>query len=186
MDSALEDVVAERAIERVIQRYARGIDRVDLELVRDCYWPDATDAHGPFSGRRDDYIDWVRTLLARHTMTMHDLNRPIVDRRDDVAAVETYGVGYHTGEPAGDVRWNNAAGFRYLDRFERRAGEWRIARRVTVVEWVTPWERDAELSIRFGDLSRRTPEDPIYPLLSEVLDQPAAEPGRPSDYPHSP
>jgi hypothetical protein len=160
----LDGLLAESAIRRVIAQYARGIDRIDLELVRDCYWPDATDAHGPFTGLRDDFITWVGSLLKRHTMTMHHLTSPLIDRRGDTAAVETYGVAYHCGEPAGDVRWNNAAGFRYLDRFERRDGQWRIATRLTVVEWVTPWERDSELSGRFGDLSRRDRTDPVYSL----------------------
>jgi ketosteroid isomerase-like protein len=158
----LDGLLSEQAIRRVLHRYARGIDRLDLELVRDCYWPDATDQHGPFTGSRDDYIEWAGSLLRRHTMTMHHLTSVDVDQHGDVAGVETYGVAYHCGEPAGDDRWNNAAGFRYLDRFERREGQWRIARRLTVVEWVTPWQRDAELSSRFGDRSRRDRTDPVY------------------------
>jgi SnoaL-like domain len=160
----VDGLLAEQAIRRVVQRYARGIDRLDLELVRDCYWPEATDAHGPFTGSRDEYIEWVESLLRRHTMTMHHLASPLIEQHGDTATAETYGVAYHCGEPVGDPRWNNVAGFRYLDRFERRDEEWRIAARITVVEWVTPWDRDAELSSRFGDLSRRDSDDPVYTL----------------------
>ena len=53
-------------------------------------------------------------------------------------------MAYHSGPPAGDLRWNYAAGFRYVDRFECRQQVWRIADRVTVVEWVTPWDADLE------------------------------------------
>jgi hypothetical protein len=158
----LELLLAERAIRRVIGLYARGVDRVDLELVRSCYWPEAVDSHGPFVGVRDDYIEWLRTLLARHTMTMHKLGPPLIEWDGAVAAVETYGVAWHSGEPAGDDRWNNVAGLRYVDRFECRSGEWRIASRTTVAEWVSPWQRDDELSGRFGNLARRNRTDQAY------------------------
>jgi hypothetical protein len=103
----LDLLLAERAIRRVVARYARGIDRMDLEMVRDCYWPEAVDEHGTFSGARDEFISWVSTLRARHTMTMHKMGPPLIDWYDGVASVETYCVAYHSGEPAGDSRWNN-------------------------------------------------------------------------------
>jgi hypothetical protein len=161
----LAELLAERDIRAVVLRYARGIDRLDLELVRSCYWPEATDVHGPFTGTRDEFVDWVGPLLQRQTMTMHHLANVLIDLSGDVAAVETYGVAYHAGGKAGDLRWNYAAGFRYVDRFERRDGEWRIADRVTVVEWVTPWDKDVERTAVFGDRSRRDTTDPVYAAL---------------------
>ncbi|MCW2526204.1 MAG: hypothetical protein JWM76_1064, partial [Pseudonocardiales bacterium] len=37
--AAIQNLLDERDIRRVIYDYARGIDRMDLELVRGCYWP---------------------------------------------------------------------------------------------------------------------------------------------------
>jgi hypothetical protein len=159
---ALDRLVTEQAIRALLARYVRGIDRLELELVRGCYWSDAVDVHGPFTGTRDEFVVWVSSLLRRHTMTMHHLSSILIEQHGDTAAVETYGVAYHAGEPSGDVQWNNAAGFRYVDQFERRDGEWRIADRITVVDWVTPWQRDEEQSARFGDLSRRDQTDPVF------------------------
>lgn len=158
----LDELLSEQAIRKVVQRYARGIDRLDYELVRDCYWPDATDVHGPFTGRRDEFVDWLKKLLPRHTMTMHCISGVLVEQRGDVAGVESYGVAYHSGEPAGDIRWNYAGGFRYVDRFERRDGQWRIADRVTAIEWVTPWARDDARVGALGSLARRSTADPVY------------------------
>ncbi|CAJ62181.1 MULTISPECIES: nuclear transport factor 2 family protein [Frankia] len=160
----------EAAIRRVLLEYCRGIDRLDLELVRGCYWPEATDRHGPFTGTRDEFIDWVGPLLGRQTMTMHHLGNVLVDipaghdvADAHVAVAESYGVAYHAGEPAGDVRWNYAAGFRYVDRFERRDGRWRIADRITVIEWVRPWDADRDRITKFGEhLPRRDRTDPLY------------------------
>jgi len=141
------------AIRDVVLRYCRGIDRLDLELVRDCYHPDATDDHGAFVGDRDEYVEWVGGILGRFAGTMHVVANQLVEVSGDAARSETYGVAYHWGDPPDDQERNFTTGFRYVDRFARRNGEWRIARRVAVREWthvvpaeqqlVIPPERDA-------------------------------------------
>lgn len=128
-----------RAIHDVVVRYCRGIDRRDRELVRACYWPDATDDHaGAFAGTREEFVDWVFRVLDRFTMTMHVVGNQLVEVDGDVADVETYGVAHHRGEPGDDRRRNYTTGFRYLDRFERRDGEWRIAARRVALEFTAP------------------------------------------------
>jgi hypothetical protein len=51
------------AIQDVLYRYARGVDRRDWELVRSVYHPDATDDHGGYRGGVDGLLDYLR---ARH------------------------------------------------------------------------------------------------------------------------
>lgn len=164
--SELAALLDERAIRRVLSRYCRGIDRMDLDLVRDCYWPEATDRHGPFTGTRDEFVAWVGPLLRRQTMTMHHLGNVLVDSLfddPDTAVAETYVVAYHSGVPAGDPRWNYTAGLRYVDRFERRDGQWRIADRVTAIEWTRAWDADLERIKKFGEhLPSRDASDPVY------------------------
>jgi hypothetical protein len=160
---ALAELLDERAVRRVLLQYCRGIDRLDMELLRDCYWPEATDRHGPFSGSRDEFVAWVEPLLRRHTMTMHHLGNILIDLDGPVAVAETYGVAYHSGEPAGDLRWNYAAGFRYVDRLERRDGQWRILDRITAIEWAREWDADRERIKVFGEhLPSRDHTDPVY------------------------
>lgn len=132
---ALED---EQAIRTVLLRYCRGIDRIDLDLVRDCYHPDAVDDHGAFRGGVDEFLAWIGRLLPRYGVTTHTLANMLVEghpTRTDVARVETYGVAEHQ-TPGGPPELNLTIAFRYLDRFERRDGEWRVADRVCTTEWV--------------------------------------------------
>jgi len=178
----LAALLDEQAIRRVLLRYCRGIDRLDIELVRDCYWPQATDRHGPFTGTRDEFLAWVVPLLRRHTMTMHHIGNMLIDfpadraAEPDIAVAETYGVAYHSGPPERDPRWNYAAGFRYVDRFERRDGTWRIADRVTAIEWVTPWDADLKRMKDFGDhLPRRDHNDPLYATRTQADSEGGAE-----------
>lgn len=164
-DPALQVLLDRQAIADVVLRYCRGIDRLDLELVRDCYHPDATDEHGTFTGTRDEYVDWVSGVLERYTGTMHVVSNQLIEVDGDRAHAETYGVAYHWGEPLTDHHRNFTTGFRYVDRFERRDGVWRIARRVAVREWtqvvpaqqqwVVPPERD-------GRRGRRDRSDAVY------------------------
>ena len=136
VEPEVQALLDHQAIRDVVLRYCRGIDRLDLELVRGCYHPDATDDHGSFRLRtRDDYVEWVGGVLMRYTGTMHVVANQLVELDGDVARSETYGVAYHHGDPPDDHRRNFTTGFRYVDRFERRDREWRIATRVAVREW---------------------------------------------------
>ena len=159
-------VLADRqAVVDVVLRYCRGIDRLDLELVRSCYHADATDEHGTFTGTRDEYVDWVAGVLTRFTGTMHVVANQLVEVDGDVADCETYGIAYHWGEPLDDPRRNFTTGFRYVDRFERRDGTWRIARRVAVREWthVVPAEQQLVIPAdRDGRRGRRDRTDAVY------------------------
>jgi hypothetical protein len=57
---------------------------------------------------------------------------------------------------------------RYCDRFEKRGGDWRVAKRTVVYDWVeeqTPPEKSEE--VRFGlrkPIGGSVPLDPIYEL----------------------
>jgi hypothetical protein len=163
----LQAVLDEQAIRRNILSYARGMDRLDFELVRDCYWPEAVDVHGPFRGRRDEFVEWVEGRMRRHTLTMHLFANILVELDGDAAGAETYGVAHHAGEPAADRSLNFTCGLRYVDRFERRGQEWRILDRLCLIEWYAPWDSDRERGALTAGASRRDRDDPAYAFHRE-------------------
>ena len=56
----IEAAVAKLEIQEALARYARGIDRQDVELAKSAYHPDATDEHGgPFHGNAHEVMDRV-------------------------------------------------------------------------------------------------------------------------------
>jgi len=123
-------------IREVIYRYCRGIDRLQLELVRSCYHPDGTDDHGDYRGGVDGFIDHVASVLPTWEHTSHFLGNLLIELDGDRARAETYGVAYHRRAARGDrPALDFVAGIRYVDDFERRDGEWRIAARVCLVDW---------------------------------------------------
>ncbi len=64
MDRALQDLIDKQAIREVVLTYCRGIDRLDFDLVRSAYHPDAIDHHTGFDGNIDEYIAWVTPKLS--------------------------------------------------------------------------------------------------------------------------
>jgi ketosteroid isomerase-like protein len=132
----MERALDQLEIRDVIYRYCRGIDRRDFELVRSCYHPDAIDDHGNFCGGRDEFVTYVSTRLVRFERTMHVIGNVLIEPVGDQARAESYIVAYHrlAGEADGPAR-DLIVGLRYVDDFERRDGEWRIAARMCVFEW---------------------------------------------------
>ena len=133
----LETLLAKQEITDVVYRYARGIDRLDFELVRSCYHPDAYDDHGAFKGSVDEFVEMCEGFLPRWTATMHFMGNVLVDEIDgDSARAETYAVAYHRREATAETEGkDDVFGIRYVDRFEKRDDRWLIAHRVVATEW---------------------------------------------------
>jgi len=161
----------DRAIERTLHRYCRGIDRMLPETVRSCFHDGAIDDHGDGPRDRDEFIAWVFPLLATYESTMHLIANVMIDAHDDVALAESYGIAHHRGlegEPF-EPRRNLITGFRFVDRFEQRGGRWAIAHRVATTEWSRiddPADRwPLPDTIRRGT---RDETDPLHWLVPEV------------------
>ncbi len=104
---------------------------------RPCTTPDGTDDHGSFKGLGSDFAIYATTRLPeRYQATQHTIANTIIDFvDDDIAHVESHVCARHVraGED-GELALETFGG-RYVDRFERRDGVWKIARRVVVHEW---------------------------------------------------
>jgi hypothetical protein len=134
MTLTIDDLLARQEIADVILRYARGIDRLDFDLVRSCYHPDAYDDHGSFQGGVEPFIDMCRAFLPRWTATQHFMGNMLIEVDGDRARAETYAVAYHRREESNGSGKDDVFGIRYVDRFEKRE-DWRIAHRVVATEW---------------------------------------------------
>ena len=153
------------AIMDLLCRYARGIDRCDLETLLALWWPGGTADFGQGVG---DAGDWARaTVAALRTMlrTQHMLGNMIIDLDGDRAAAETYCRAYHELETeAGRIEM--IVGGRYLDRLERRSGVWRIAARRYVMDWNSNTPSTSRWDGRlYATLTRhggRFPDDALY------------------------
>ena len=138
--AALQSEVAElrvlrdkAAIFEVVNKYTRAIDRHDEEMIASVFHPDAIDNHGDFLGDVAEFTDWVNTghsqIAEGH---MHNVTSHTSEIDGDTAHAESYVIvvlRLADGEPV------RVGGGRYLDRLERRNGEWRIALRRVTMDW---------------------------------------------------
>jgi ketosteroid isomerase-like protein len=164
MDLEREERIAgicdRQAITDVLHRYCRAVDRLDHELLLSVYHPDALDDHGTFSGTAEAFANRTIARMAEaYEATQHLLSNITIELQGDSAHVESYVVAVHA--MAGNAI--EQAGARYIDRFERRDGEWRIARRVAVIDWYVTGSRGAPSAHLDAFLrGRRDRADPVY------------------------
>ncbi|GAA4558631.1 nuclear transport factor 2 family protein [Pseudonocardia xishanensis] len=132
------------AIQEVMLRYARAVDRADSDLMDSIFWPEGTDNHGMYDGSAAGFFDRARNARDDKDRARHHLvGVPRILSQDGAQAkVETYfffaGVyGAGQNDNIGTIE-EATIGFnagRYRDLFEKRDGEWRVLRRVTVYDW---------------------------------------------------
>lgn len=152
-------------IYEVLMRYCRAIDRCDEELLRTVYHHDGWDDHGTFNGKASDFIPWViKGLHTEHLKTTHALTNIFIEVDGEVAHAESYVNSFHLTERDGaEYEWIFAG--RYVDRFEKRDGVWKIANRLTVFDWesLRPVADEKWLPPdAFPNKGLRSRDDPVY------------------------
>ncbi|MBV9659644.1 MAG: nuclear transport factor 2 family protein [Acidimicrobiales bacterium] len=130
------EIVAHLEIRQALFRYCRGVDRSDADLIKSAFHPDATDAHGAFKGLGWEMADRLASAEGGMPRVGSHLVTNIYIEFDDAdhARCESYVLAFHPHQDTGTPQLGMFAG-RYLDRFERRDGEWRIAERLVVNDW---------------------------------------------------
>jgi len=129
----VQHLLDRQAILDCIHRYSRGLDRHDDALLASCFHPDAIDNHGNWVGGLEDFIAWanhdIHESYAAHT---HNITSHFAEIDGDVANAESYVIFILRHKDGELVK---VGGGRYLDRFERRDGEWKIALRQLLLDW---------------------------------------------------
>jgi len=116
-----------------MNRYTRGADRLDRELMLSAYHPDATDDRGAFTGNPEQRVQWLFDYLSSVDHATHHITNFTLDIDGDVCHAESYVLTTLIARGSSDVTIGTA---RYIDRLERRNGEWRIAHREAPMDFV--------------------------------------------------
>lgn len=128
----MEQLLDRQDILDCLTRISRGTDRFDRELFLSAFHEDAIIAAGPFVGNPDELFDWSSGLQEMaHTATAHILLNHGCELDGDTGHAETY----YLYTACNRDETNLLAGGRYIDRFERRDGAWKLMVRNTVIEW---------------------------------------------------
>jgi hypothetical protein len=137
MDKKVADLLDRDEIRRLQERYFRGTDRHDLELMKDCFWPEAEAEYGLWRGLAIELPAFSSPMLkSLYVNTTHLMAQCQADITGDIASSETYCMACHHLADQGSQATVDIMWCRYIDRLEKREGEWRIAHRLFVVDQI--------------------------------------------------
>jgi len=121
-----------QAILDCIARHARGHDRHDVGLLTSAYHEDGVDEHGFAINPGPKYAQWANAIHAAGSkLHTHNITTHLCDIDGDVAHCESYVL---VALLNNDEKSARIISGRYIDRLERRDGEWKIALRRSTVD----------------------------------------------------
>jgi hypothetical protein len=148
--------------------------------MRDIFHPEAIDDHNRYSGDIPGLLKWIEERHRPMPFSMHMVGNMVIEfATPELALSETY-VWYIQRYPPEAKEslialTNGASGkagtgmdlmgcARYIDRVEKRDGQWRILRRTAVADWkgVQPFDSDAPAPLPHWNIGRRDKGDPLY------------------------
>ncbi len=151
-------------IENSLRSYCRGVDRLDGPLIASGFHPGALlGDYGAQSTTIEAFVERViPSLRRRFVVTQHRISNISIERRDGGAAlVETYVHATHV-EATEDGRCLQTFVGRYIDRFEERDGDWKIAHRLLRVDWTNVEQMGDPMKGSFVASGRDGTPDPIW------------------------
>lgn len=130
----VDGVISRQQIADLTMIYCRGVDRADADLLSSVFHPDSTVVSGAFNGDGPTFATEICALVqANYEQTFHSIANQWIKIEGNGAVGETYVIAVSTSR--GDEKADMLTGGRYIDRFERRDGQWRIAERTFVLDW---------------------------------------------------
>lgn len=138
VSAEVEELIARERIREVLFANARAMDRGDAAALAATYHDDAIDIHwATFVGSGQDFAQYMAAEVREIPKLIHEIFNVSISLDGDRAFVESRCTSHLRidFETAPSGCWVEQTGrCRYLDVFERRGGDWRIAHRRIVQE----------------------------------------------------
>jgi hypothetical protein len=176
-EARIQLILDRMAIEDCLVRYCHAIDRCDAELMRAVYWPEATDDHVHWKGNAEAFVAFAMPALkSTRDQTTHTLSNILIRVTANDARVQSHFIAYERMRRKDGTFNDVTIGGRYLDRMEKRNGEWRISERKVVFDWWRIWpdSYDGNRGL-FGkkiEVGQRDGTDPSAALFGDSLMHP--------------
>lgn len=188
MPEDIETLLAREAIRDQLYTYLRALDRLDLELMNTVFHPDAIILHGEkekgvwaLQGAASDEMPRNISLQRQNAVFhSHEVANTLIRVKGNRAVSEAYlahvcrvdreqnpsvisGLDISDDTQVVDAHYRG----RYLDRWEKRDGSWRISHRQTVLD--LSWTQPVHKGI-VGINATRDRTDPSYALFASIDD----------------
>ena len=163
----MQDLIDRAEIREVLMKYAHSMDRLDDDMLRSVFWPDAVVAfpanvyQGDVRGFIDDFL--LNELHVGFSRTQHFIGNVLIEKESDtVAYVESYMMANHDGTDKHYECPNKHVTIwgRYIQRFEKRNDEWKIAEHRLLLDWQRDDNEGGWYDLPEDQLGRRDGKDP--------------------------
>ena len=182
---SVQGLLAKQAITELLHRYARALDRMDEEMLRDVFHDGSRHNHffaGPSSDPSlpstdeapGDFVAFALGVLRTYERTHHQIGNVLIELKDEHSATsECYFTAHHRQRAIGDPLAGPAAcdtpmdyfvGGRYIDRLECRDGKWGIVERTGMTDWVRLEAPSSAVmsAIPAETIGKQSKEDHVY------------------------
>jgi hypothetical protein len=145
MPTSLQELSDRLEINDLLVRYCTAVDRMDWDLYRSCFLPDAvidyTEAGGP-RGSTQEVSDWLAQTMPNFPKFQHLIANSEVTVDGDTGTGRTM-LFNPMGLPGPDGGLHVAfVGLWYNDTFVRTGEGWKFASRREEVSWMHNWPQD--------------------------------------------
>jgi ketosteroid isomerase-like protein len=172
---AMEASLHKEAIRERLYSYCRAVNRGDADLLNQVFHPDATAEYGELSkgpasaemlkvaAQNEGFRSKYEGMKSAH----HLIGNILIELEGHKAKVESYVYASYRTAPA-DGLDDMAVWGRYLDHFEQRQGEWKIAHRLALFDGArvgkanVDWDEGLFAALR--PLGRMDRKDPLYSM----------------------
>lgn len=159
----LERLEIEAACIRLLHAYGRAVDWQDEVGLAELFWPDAEIDLGFFKGNGEEAVAFLMANAATSERRFHATSNVLLTVAGDLALADSCCITHAvSADDQGQHGWQIFFG-RYLDRLERRGGEWRFAERRFVLNFHHSG-RDPESPL-LAAVPRAAELDPQHPLF---------------------
>ncbi|WGK62450.1 nuclear transport factor 2 family protein [Halopseudomonas sp. SMJS2] len=167
----LGEVEAKQALHLLNSLFCRAHDRADRGLMMSLFTADASIDCGSFQGSAEPYIVSVTELSDEIERTFSSVSNEIFYITGDEARGEVCLINFTTVVNDG-VKTDRLTGGRYLDKYRKVGGAWKIEHRSFVHDWnmnqptTAVW--DEGLFGLFKLRGTRDRSDPVYGMLEAL------------------
>ncbi len=163
-DLELQRLMDKQSITQRLLDYARGVDRIDLDLIRSVFHLGARLDYGAmFVGTREEFADFIGVVHPAMEAHSHHLSNIYITVDGDRAGSETYVLARLRSKGPHDTLNDTVTSGRYVDQWLRQEGEWRIIHRMYLHGMDST---EATPASGYPATGARTPSDPSYAVLA--------------------
>ncbi len=125
----LKELLVKQEITERLYTYCRGMDRIDNDLAKTVFHPDAVlDYEDTFQGSGYEFVEWVANQHRSLLVTSHQISNILIEVDDDSAVSESY-VTMAGRMKIEENEYEQRVRGRYIDKWTYHDGKWAIERR---------------------------------------------------------